>query len=112
MKKKNISIPSNLSNSLKLEETFFPSNSDRVGIAVFSEVNENQDILRIIQIVYNDDTSNFEFTQELAAFSFDNRDKLEDFIISLPALTGLEMLMLLNPLIHTEDEPSESQLTN
>lgn len=94
---KNISLPNGLED-LKLEDTFFPSNSEDVAIAVFSQTENKQHILRILQLLNNESTNSFEIVQELAAFSFDSRSKLKDFVAGLPMINGLEMLMLLNPL--------------
>lgn len=75
----------------------FPDSNEQIGIAALSERDGSNHILRIYQLVYNEEEL-FEPIQELAAFSFLDREELTSFLERLPSISGLEMLMLLNPL--------------
>lgn len=83
---------------MEIEDTFFPTNSNDVGIAVLSDFQDSVHIMRIYQLLLNKDSGSFEPIQELASFSFATREHFDDFLKMLPNMTGLEILMLLNPL--------------
>jgi len=83
---------------LKIERTIFSENDSQVGVATLSQEEHSEHILRIFQLLFNYDENAYEYIQELAAFTFQNRAELVYFLDKLPHLTGLEMLMLLNPL--------------
>lgn len=54
--------------------------------------------MRIYQLMLNYDSTAFEPIQEMASFAFQSQNDFNDFLERLPNLTGLEMLMLLNPV--------------
>lgn len=83
---------------MTIERTFFPSNSDEVGVAVLSHIENEERIIHIYQLVLNMKSNVFEPTQEMASFAFEGSDDFFYFLDKLPNLTGLEMLMLLNPI--------------
>lgn len=81
-----------------IELVLFSPNSDNVGIVLTSIKNENEHILRIIQLLYSVQDNSYDPIQELASFSFKTYDELKDFIEELPNVSGIDMLLLLNPL--------------
>ena len=95
---KEVIFPNELLNDMSIEQTFFPSNSDEVGVAVLSHVENEVHIMRIYQLVLSMESNAFEPIQEMVSFAFESRKELIDFLERLPNLTGLEMLMLLNPI--------------
>ncbi|EAC4040237.1 hypothetical protein KQY62_002967 [Listeria monocytogenes] len=99
---KSVVFPNEMLDEMEIEDTFFPTNSNEVGIAILSHLQDSAHIMRIYQLFLNSETSSFEPIQELASFSFATREHFDDFLKMLPNLTGLEMLMLLNPI--TTDE--------
>lgn len=99
MSSKNVVFPNELLENRKIETAIFPEHHDDFGVAVLSEVDEDSSIiLSIYQMVWSNDEEAFSPVQELEAFRFWNREDLEEFLTRLPNITGLEMLMLLNPL--------------
>ncbi|MFC4024758.1 hypothetical protein ACFOUV_13225 [Oceanobacillus longus] len=95
--KPNVSLPDELLDKMQLETTIFSPANDVFGVAALSEEVGPTLILRLYQLVVNEDNA-YQPVQELAAFSFGNRLELESFLDRLPEISGLEMLMLLNPL--------------
>lgn len=95
---KAVVFPNELLDEMLIEQTFFPSNSDEVGVAVLSHIENDIHIMRIYQLLFNHETSSFEPVQEMASFSFQSQGDFNEFLERLPNLTGLEMLMILNPL--------------
>lgn len=99
MNSKRVIFPDELLENTVVETTIFTEQNDIYGIAALSEEGEGSTfILRIHQLMWLDDEGAFSPVQELEAFSFLNRGDLDDFLTRLPNITGLEMLMLLNPL--------------
>ena len=95
---KKINYPHQLVKDMNVEETIFPTIESDTGIVTLSQqVNANH-ILRIYQLLLNSEDDSYDIVQELAAFTFNNREKLTSFINELPQLNGIEMLLLLNPL--------------
>ncbi|HLR51707.1 MAG TPA: hypothetical protein VK072_02410 [Candidatus Avamphibacillus sp.] len=99
MNAKNVVFPDELLENKKIETTIFTEENDLLGVAVLSEVADNSiHVLRIYQMFWFNEEKAFSPVQELAAFSFPNREELDDFLMRLPEISGLEMLMLVNPL--------------
>jgi hypothetical protein len=82
---------------MHLETTIFSPENDNFAVAALSEEVGPTLILHLYQLVVDED-GGYQPVQELAAFSFQNRLDLDDFLDRLPEISGLEMLMLLNPL--------------
>lgn len=95
---KSVVFPNEMLDEMEIEDTFFPTNSNDIGIAVLSHFQDSVHIMRIYQLLLNNDSGSFEPIQELASFSFASREGFEELLGMLPNMTGLEMLMLLNPL--------------
>jgi len=100
---KSVLFPSEMLVEMEIEDTFFPTNSKQIGIAVLSHFQESAYIMRIYQLIHNNESDSFEPIQELASFSFSSKEHFDDFLKMLPNMTGLEMLMLLNPLFPGDD---------
>ena len=99
MNSKNVVFPDELLENKKIETTIFPEENGLIGVAVLSEVAENSiHVLRIYQMFWFNEEEAFSPVQELAAFSFPSREEFDDFLMRLPEISGLEMLMLVNPL--------------
>lgn len=90
--------PNQLLEEMRVERTIFPENASQFGVATLSHHDGSTHILRIYQLLFNDNEDAYEIVQELAAFTFLDRTELVNFLNDLPHLNGLEMLMLLNPL--------------
>lgn len=95
---KKVLYPDHLLDDMQIEETIFPGTTDQVGVATLSHRIDANHILRIYQLSLNSSKEGYEIVQELAAFTFTNRNELNNFLENLPYLNGLEMLILLNPL--------------
>lgn len=95
---KSVVFPNEMLVEMEIEDTFFLTNSHHIGIAVLSHFQDSVHTMRIYQLLLNNDSDSFEPIQELASFSFGTREHFDDFLKLLPNMTGLEMLLLLNPL--------------
>lgn len=93
-----VMFPNELINDMEFEGTIFPEDSSKIGVANLSHRDGSTHVLRVYQLLYNEDAEAYEPIQELAAFKFNERNELTDFLNHLPYLNGLEMLILLNPL--------------
>jgi len=99
MSSRKVVFPNELLVNKQVETTIFTEKNDIFGIAVLSEEGEDSTlILRIYQLMWFDDEQAYSPVQELEALSFQTREQLDDFVTRLPDITGLEMLMLINPL--------------
>ncbi len=94
---KKVLYPNQLLEEMQIEGTIFPKSKSNMGVATLSHEVNSKHILRIYHLLLNDGEDNYEVIQELAAFTFEDRDELLYFLDDLPDLNGLEMLMLLNP---------------
>lgn len=101
--KSKVIYPNELLAEMNVEGTIFPESSSPIGVANLSHQEGSSHVLRIYQLLFNNDQNAYEFVQELTAFTFNSRQELIDFLESLPHLNGLEMLMLLNPLQQTQE---------
>ncbi|WP_087974176.1 hypothetical protein [Oceanobacillus rekensis] len=93
----NIFFPDELLEKMKLETTIFSPENEFFAVAALSEEVGPTLVLHLYQLVIDED-GGYQAVQELAAFSFQSRLNLEEFLGRLPEISGLEMLMLLNPL--------------
>lgn len=93
-----ISFPNEIMENMKFEQTLFTPENEKIGIAIFSETENDNHIMRIYQLLYDEDDETYNFIQELTAFSFQKRNQLDDLIERLPTLSGIEMLLMLHPL--------------
>lgn len=96
---KSVAFPNDLLEQMTIEQTLFPSNSDDVGISILSSIENDLHIMRVYQLLLNQSTMVYEPVQEMVSFSFENRSEFVDFLTQLPNLTGLELLILMNPII-------------
>lgn len=98
-RKDKLYLPDEVLQDMKLEDVIFPINSDKTGVVVLSQKGKNNDsVMRLFQLLLDQEADQYYPVQELAAFSFQSYEELKDFLITLPNLNGIEMLMLLNPL--------------
>lgn len=95
---KKVLYPNQLLEEMKVEETIFPNATSNMGVATLSHETDSHHILRIYHLLLDYEKDAYEVVQELAAFTFEDRNELVYFLDDLPYLNGLEMLMLLNPL--------------
>jgi hypothetical protein len=94
-----IVFPDELLVNAKIETTIFREQNDAFGIAALSEADEDATyILRVYQLIWEDEERSFTPIQELEAFRFLNRKELDDSLVRLSDMSGLKMLMILNPL--------------
>lgn len=94
---KRVVFPDELLEGMSIESTIFSPGNEKVGIATLSEEQDAQFVLRIYLLIQKKDEK-YHLKQELAAFSFKSRKELDEFLVKLPNLSGLEMLLLLNPM--------------
>lgn len=92
----NLYFPGSMLKEMNVENTFFPSNSNKIGIAALSDKSTTIYILRLYQLCQRRGV--FQPSQELVSFSFPSKKALDDFLMNLPNMTGLEMLLLVNSI--------------
>ena len=99
MDTRNVSFLNEILENRTIERTIFTTENDRFGISLLSEQEDDVTFaLRIYQLLWSEEDDCYIPVQELEAFAFHSREDLVDFIERLPEISGLDMLMLLNPL--------------
>lgn len=93
-----ISFPNEILENMTFEQTIFSPENEKIGIAVFSETEDDSHIMRIYHLLFDEDEQVYNFIQELTAFSFQSRREVDDLIKRLPTLSGIEMLLMLHPI--------------
>ncbi|WP_087974170.1 hypothetical protein [Oceanobacillus rekensis] len=93
----NVVFPKQLLEKMTLDTTIFSPTNEIFAVSALTEEVGSTLILRLYQLALDEDRI-YRPVQELAAFSFRNRLELDDFLGRLPEISGLEMLMLLNPI--------------
>ena len=86
-----------------IEQTLFSPTADDLGVIIVSSKEKNTHVLRIIQLLYSFPEQSFIPVQELVSFDFQTYEQLTDFLENLPNLSGMDMLLLLNPLTDNSD---------
>src|SRR5699024_1619657 len=109
---KKVLYPNKLIEEMRVEGTIFPENASQFGVATLSHQDGSAHVLRIYQLLFNNEENAYDLVQELAAFTFQDRIELVSFLEDLPHLNGLEMLMLLNPLDLKEINSSQNNIIN
>lgn len=97
-KYKKVIFPDELLEDMTVEKTIFTEILNEIGIAMLSQLDGSANVLRIYQLMYNKVNESYEVLQELAAFTFEKRRELLTFLRGFPNLSGIEMLLLLNPI--------------
>src|SRR5690625_4139472 len=98
-----ISFPEGVLGSMQIELIMLTPTSDQVAAGVLSEFIQDKYTLHIHQLALSTDKEHYQFVQELAIFEVDTRAEIDEMIERLPKLSGIEMLLLLNP---QPDSPS------
>lgn len=96
VRKKKVCFAEGTFDHMKVEATIFSPEYPALGVAVLLEETDGMFVLHLLELVQYEEF--FFPIQDLAAFSFGTRRKLKDFVNRLPEMSGLEMLLLLNPL--------------
>jgi len=93
-----VSFPNELLEKMTIETTIFSPDNKRIGVAILSEEINMNHIVRIYQLVLSSDNEEYNFIQEMAAFSYKQRREVDDFLERLPNMSAIEMLMMLHPI--------------
>ncbi|MFA1820151.1 hypothetical protein ACDX78_08180 [Virgibacillus oceani] len=93
---KKVRFDDSMLEEMNVETTIFSEEHPELGFAVLSEEKDSMFIVRVFELAQDEDA--FFPIQDLAAFSFGTKRELNAFVDRLPELTGLEMLLLLNPM--------------
>lgn len=97
-----VSFPNEIIENMSFEQTLFSPENEKIGIAMFSHIENDNHILRIYQLLLDEEESTYNFIQELTAFSFQSRHEVDELIKRLPQLSGIEMLLMLHPIPTTQ----------
>ncbi|CRK82987.1 hypothetical protein [Neobacillus massiliamazoniensis] len=95
-KELNVVFPNEVLNGKKIESVMISPIDRQIGVAALTGKIKNMQLLRLYQIIKVED-GNFVPTHEIGAFTFNTKDKLKDFIKSLPEMSAIKILMLMNP---------------
>lgn len=93
-----IVFPQELLKTMTIEATIFPPDDEQVGVAVLSEHLNDYFIVKLYQLSLSEDAMQYNFIQELTTFKFITHQEIDDFVERLPHISGLEMLLMLNPV--------------
>jgi len=95
-----VNIPNELLEEMESQGTIISPVFPEMGILVLSEgmFHHSKDIvIRIYRLQLEADTQSYNIYYELVALSFSSYSDSKDFIDHLPNMSGIEMLILLNP---------------
>ena len=94
----NLSVvfPDEILKGKKIEFITLSPVNDNVGISGLSDKLKNLHLLRLYQLIRDED-QNFYPTHEIGAFTFDSRLHLIEFTNHLPEMSAFEILMVLYP---------------
>ncbi len=91
-----IDFPEGFLDGNDVEGVLFSPVHDRVGVVATSSLERELLVLRLYEINKLEGNDTFQVIRELEAFSFMEREQLDEFMISLPKMSGIDMLLLLN----------------
>lgn len=96
----NVNIPNELLEEMEIQGTIVSPIYTEMGILVLSKgmIQFSRDVtIRIYYLKQAADRKSYDVYYELEAFSFTNYNEAKKFIKHLPKMSGIEMLLLLNP---------------
>lgn len=76
---KKVIYPHQLLEEMQIEEAIFPNTTSNMGVATLSHKIDSNHILRIYHLLLDDEKDTYEVVQELAAFTFEDRNELVYF---------------------------------
>lgn len=91
-------FPQDLLETMTIESTLFLPNNKDLGVAILSKQINDHYIVKTYQLSLSEDQQQYNFIQELAVFKYETQDEIDQLITRLPEMSGLEMLILLNPV--------------
>lgn len=96
-----VEVPKKMLEGMKIEGTAISPSHPEVGVLIISKgFNQfSKEILfRLYRIQKDFTTDSYYIVLELEAFMFKRFKEAKDFLEKLPNMTGLEMLLFLNPV--------------
>jgi hypothetical protein len=93
---KKVRFDDDMLENMEIETSIFSPVHPELGVAVLSENRDGMCIAHILELAKDEDA--FFPVQELASFSLRTKGEMKDFVKRLPDMSGLEMLLLLNPI--------------
>src|SRR5690625_6132285 len=90
-------FPQDLLETMTIESTLFLPNNEDLGVAILSKQINDHYIAKVYQLSLSEDQQQYNFIQELAVFKYETQDEIDQLITRLPEMSGLEMLIMLNP---------------
>lgn len=91
-----VNLPEEIIKGKKIEFVTVSPIEDRIGVTGLSGKLKNMYLLRLYQIM-SDNDKEFYPTHEIGAFTFHSRLKLKEFVDLLPEMSAIEILMIMNP---------------
>src|SRR5690625_7983377 len=91
-------FPQDLLETMTIESTLFLPNNEDLGVAILSKQINDHYIAKVYQLSLSEDQQQYNFIQELAVFKYETQDEIDQLITRLPEMSGLEMLIMLNPV--------------
>ncbi|MGN7300699.1 hypothetical protein [Ferdinandcohnia sp. SAFN-114] len=95
-----INIPNELLEEMEIQGTIISPVFPEMGILVLSDGMfqfSKEIVIRIYRLELEADTQSYKIYYELVALSFSSYSDAKDFVDHLPNMSGIEMLILLNP---------------
>ena len=96
-----VEVPKEMLKGMKIEATVVSPSHPDVGVLILSKgFNQfsKEIVFRLYRIQKDTHTDSYYIVLELEAFMFTKYQKAKEFMDKLPNMTGLEMLLLLNPV--------------
>lgn len=96
-----VEVPKEMLKGMKMEATAISPSHPEVGVLILSKgFNQfsKEIVFRLYRTQKDTHTDSYYIVLELEAFMFERYKEAKDFFEKLPNMTGLEMLLLLNPV--------------
>ncbi|NMH72767.1 hypothetical protein HF078_06760 [Bacillus sp. RO2] len=96
-----VEVPKEMLKGMQIEGTAISPSHPGVGVLILSKgFNQfsKEIVIRLYRIQKDTNTESYYIVLELEAFMFKKYKEAKDFFEKLPNMTGLEMLLLLNPI--------------
>ncbi|MCM3620523.1 hypothetical protein M3936_23495 [Sutcliffiella horikoshii] len=96
-----VEVPKEMLKGMQIEGTTVSPSHPEVGVLILSKgFNQfsTEIVFRLYRIQKDPTTDSYYIVLELEAFMFKRFKEAKDFLEKLPNMTGLEMLLLLNPV--------------
>ncbi|MBS3678936.1 hypothetical protein KGF86_01790 [Ornithinibacillus massiliensis] len=92
-----VNYPDELLKNMHIEGVMISPYDTMIGVTALSQQINQDHVLRLYSLVLNEDGF-FEVIYELQAFSMQTKEDIRIFLEKLPAMSAIELMMIMNPI--------------